>query len=180
MESTIHQKDRLEVGGKRLEKKQTSDNQTSDRKPSRLSFRLQTVRISRLSCIPTRWYQLSTDVRRSPFLSRKKRRFAFSLFRALGCLPFYKRTFRFTPAILAGLHSLENCFAILADPNPAWICGPVNPQDSHRQRTCSSRLFPFSPERETCCMLSLCGAFEFLSLYKKRPLNGGLFSFDFV
>ena len=103
--STIHQKDRLEVGGKRLEKKQTSDNQTSDRKPSRLLFRLQTEHISRLSYIPTRWYQLSTDVRRSPFLSRKERRFAFSFFRALGCLPFYKRTFRFTPAILMKLHS---------------------------------------------------------------------------
>ena len=40
---------------------------------------------------------------------------------------------------------------ILADSNPAGICGPVNPhtQDSHRQRTCSSWLFPFSPERET-------------------------------
>ena len=26
---------------------------------------------------------------------------------------------------------------------------------------------PFSPERETCCMLSICGAFEFLPLYKR-------------
>ena len=28
-------------------------------------------------------------------------------------------------------------------------------------------LYPFSPERETFCKLSLCGSFEFLSLYKK-------------
>ena len=26
---------------------------------------------------------------------------------------------------------------------------------------------PLSPERETCCMLSICGAFEFLPLYKR-------------
>ena len=58
-----------------------------------------------LSYALTKWYQLSTDIRRSPFLSRKERRFVFSLFRALGCLPFYKRTFRFTPTILMKLHS---------------------------------------------------------------------------
>uniref|UniRef100_UPI0026ECB490 hypothetical protein n=1 Tax=Allisonella histaminiformans TaxID=209880 RepID=UPI0026ECB490 len=28
--------------------------------------------------------------------------------------------------------------------------------------------YPFSPERETFCKLSLCEAFEFLSLYKKN------------
>ena len=35
---------------KRLEKKQTSDNQTSDRKPSRLSFRLKELRT--FACFP--------------------------------------------------------------------------------------------------------------------------------
>ena len=28
-------------------------------------------------------------------------------------------------------------------------------------------LYPFSPERETCCMLYICKAFEFLPLYKR-------------
>ena len=61
----------------------------SDRKPVGLPFRLQRENISILSCIPTKRNQLSTDVRRSPFLSRKELRMELcplAGFRMLTCI----------------------------------------------------------------------------------------------
>ena len=90
-----------------------------------------------LSYAPTYSNQLSTDVRRSPFLSRKELRIASFPCVSFSVLNFHKRIFLFTPAICKDCtvsrirqdscrhvkpcrasHRLENGIAILADSEP--------------------------------------------------------------
>ena len=75
----------------------------SDNRPEAFAASFQTKRtlnICLLSFTQTTWNQLSTDVRRSPFLSRKELRFASFPFLSFWIfLPLYTRTFRFVPAI---------------------------------------------------------------------------------
>ena len=89
-------------------KKQTSDNQTSDRKPAGLSFRLKELRtFARFPVSQQGGINYPPAAGWSPFLSRKERRLAFSLFRALGCLPFLDNTIPLHSCNLIGLHGLE-------------------------------------------------------------------------
>ena len=73
--------------------------QTSDRKPLRLPLRLQRENINMLSYFLTYSILLSTDVRRSPFLSRTGNVLHAFYLQSFCVLSFYKKTFRFTPAI---------------------------------------------------------------------------------
>ena len=61
-------------------------------------------------------------------------------------LPLFKKAFSFTPAILTGLHCPKNLIRFLLSQSLQGFANS-NPQDFHRQRTCSSWLCPFSPER---------------------------------
>ena len=103
----------------------------------------------------------------SPFLSRKELRFANFPFDSFRILIFYKETFHFSPRNLR-IEDFADSSRRLAD---LWtLCvytgsKMARPFLPTANNVCG--LYPFSPERETFCKLSLCGSFEFLSLYKK-------------
>ena len=132
---------------------------------------IQRTKCNILPLFPLIHIQRSTFHRRSPVplsLQNGKLATGFLFVQLLFSFPFLIRL----SASLLQSHRVarsRESDKILADSNPAGICGPVNPhtQDSHRQRTCSSWLFPFSPERETCCRLSVRATFVFLPLFKK-------------
>ena len=73
----------------------------SDRKPSRLPFRLKELRT--FACFPVsphRGINYPPTYVGPPFLSRKELRFASFLFLSIRILIFYKEKFLFTPALL--------------------------------------------------------------------------------
>ena len=134
-----------------------------------------------LSCIPTRWYQLS-PIRLAdgpPFSPERSCVLHAFLLLAFAYLPFYKNAIRrirlqigFANLLLHPLTSnLLPFFYARSRESNMDSCRPVNAKRSHRlkngvaifadsKQVCG--LYPFSPEQETCCMLSICRAFAYL------------------
>ena len=81
-----------------------------------------------------------------PFSPERETCYMLSVRATFVFLPLFKKAFSFTPAILTGLHCPKNLIRFLLSQSLQGFADS-NPQDLHRQRTCSSWLCPFSPER---------------------------------
>ena len=122
--------------------------QTSDRKPGGLSFRLKELRtFARFPVSQQGGINYPPAAGWSPFLSRKERRLAFSLFRALGCLPFLDNTIPLHSCNPTGLHGLENLIRFLPTRIPQGFADLRILLGFAPTANNVCGLYPFSPEQ---------------------------------